>query len=577
MNIHAIYIDEFPPFKECTINLDSRFDYSVIPNKSASSLFQIERVENQEKFDVFQGYNCRVTGITGKNGAGKSTIGLLLKNIFSGKPIISKDNKTLIIYEVDEKLYLDEYKPDSKYTSYAFETPITVISASLKEEIHNLSQPDSIHRSKEWKKVDKKIVFYSSILSDINDFYYSHEDIINLSLDYGLRKFVENKRGREKKEDVFGFSNLVNDFFQDQSHDFMRLIFKMKREFPNDSFFTKIIDLPDEIDYYANIEIGREVWKKLNIEIPEDKELPFITKLYLTRKPNAENIHNAIADQLKALSVYSTLHILRNLREVDKLKAMSELVLSDDFTNMSQFASLNDSLEDLFQKIDETVAAVKFRIETSFFTTISTKCDDSAEQLFDLIASINNRLGVDFISYNMKRRLSSGERVVLNLFSSLEREREKLKGTNPIIFMDEIDQNLHPEWQRSIVYQLLKYFKSRNIANAHLIFTTHSPFVVSEIPNNHLKTRFDNQFRSIKGEMTFAGNISNVLYDVMNVESFNGKFTHEIINDALNYLNGQKSDRFSMDEQIRELIELIGEPLLSHHLEQMLVFKNNNK
>ena len=105
MKLHAIYIDEFPPFKQCTINFDSRYDYLVLPNESVPSGFQIEREENKEKFDVFESYECRVTGITGKNGSGKSTIGILLKNIFSGKPIISKDHRTLLIYEVDGKIY----------------------------------------------------------------------------------------------------------------------------------------------------------------------------------------------------------------------------------------------------------------------------------------------------------------------------------------------------------------------------------------------------------------------------------------------------------------------------------------
>lgn len=52
----------------------------------------------------------------------------------------------------------------------------------------------------------------------------------------------------------------------------------------------------------------------------------------------------------------------------------------------------------------------------------------------------------------------------------------KLKG---VLLIDEIENHLHPKWQRVIIKRIQKYFP-----NLQLIITTHSPFVVSSVVNS---------------------------------------------------------------------------------------------
>jgi|SRR5690554_3044633 len=577
MKLHAIYVSEFPPFKGYTINFDSRYDYTIQQNPSAETSFQIDRVSLEEKFNVFKNYNSTVTGISGKNGSGKTTIALLLKNIYSGQPVISGKNRILTVYETDEGLFLDEYVPKDKYISHQRKQPITILDSEFQVEgIENLTLIEKKDNPNKWKKIEKTIVFYSSVLSDVNDYYYQSENIINLSLDYKVREFIEENRELEKKKDIFGFSTLINDFFQKQSEDFMKLVFDLKLEFQGDPFFTKIIELPETIDYYSNIELPPDKWTYLGIDLTEVEELKFINKLYLKEVLNDKNVNDLIADQLKALRVYQHLIKLRMRNEKSQLNKIRDLIISNEQFSFDKIRKIEGSLNNEFTEIDTIVKDVQFTVSKELFTNVSAECDLKAKKLHEYTSTLNRELGVDFISFNMKQRFSSGERVVLNLFSSLERVKDSLQGSSPTIFIDEIDQNLHPEWQRLIVYQLLIFFKLKDINNSHLIFTTHSPFVISDIPNNHLKVLNNNVFSSVKGDQSFAGNISDVLYEIMNVESFNGSFTHEVVNDALNFLNRKDSELFTTNSEIKEFIKIIGEPLLKSHLSQMLRYKQDN-
>lgn len=53
-----------------------------------------------------------------------------------------------------------------------------------------------------------------------------------------------------------------------------------------------------------------------------------------------------------------------------------------------------------------------------------------------------------------------------------------------MILIDEGDTLFHPEWQRTYLNDLLKGLKIifKNTSSIQIIFTTHSPFVTSDLP-----------------------------------------------------------------------------------------------
>lgn len=87
-------------------------------------------------------------------------------------------------------------------------------------------------------------------------------------------------------------------------------------------------------------------------------------------------------------------------------------------------------------------------------------------------------------------RMSSGEMAYLSLLSRLDefcsaRPKDGRLGDcrDLIVFLDEAETTLHPEWQRQLVYNVIWYFENftRNF-RVHVIFASHSPMLLSDIP-----------------------------------------------------------------------------------------------
>lgn len=83
-------------------------------------------------------------------------------------------------------------------------------------------------------------------------------------------------------------------------------------------------------------------------------------------------------------------------------------------------------------------------------------------------------------------QLSDGEKCVLALVGDLARRlalanpglADPLQGAG-IVLIDEVELHLHPGWQRRVVPGLMKAFP-----NCQFLLTTHSPAVLSEVPND---------------------------------------------------------------------------------------------
>lgn len=85
--------------------------------------------------------------------------------------------------------------------------------------------------------------------------------------------------------------------------------------------------------------------------------------------------------------------------------------------------------------------------------------------------------------------LSDGEKCLLAMVADLARRMSLAAPTNPsplgtdaVVLIDEIDLHLHPSWQRSVIPALRRTFQ-----NAQFVLTTHSPQVVSEVPDRSLR------------------------------------------------------------------------------------------
>lgn len=110
-------------------------------------------------------------------------------------------------------------------------------------------------------------------------------------------------------------------------------------------------------------------------------------------------------------------------------------------------------------------------------------------------------------------------------------------GKQPIIqyrymnlIMDEVELYFHPEMQRRFLNILLKSIQSVNfkhLKGVNILFATHSPFILSDIPGSNILRLGDEYERPARN--TFGGNIMEMLSDTFFMDSSIG----EIANDEI--------------------------------------------
>ncbi|MCK4442410.1 MAG: AAA family ATPase, partial [Sulfurovaceae bacterium] len=100
--------------------------------------------------------------------------------------------------------------------------------------------------------------------------------------------------------------------------------------------------------------------------------------------------------------------------------------------------------------------------------------------------------------------LSSGEKIFINffaklyyyfnaytlsIFNSMGKKYARGNKENVLILLDEPDINLHPYWQKKFISYLIQFLTNSigtEDIKIHIILTTHSPFLLSDIPEQNI-------------------------------------------------------------------------------------------
>lgn len=180
--------------------------------------------------------------------------------------------------------------------------------------------------------------------------------------------------------------------------------------------------------------------------------------------------------------------------------------------------------------------------------------------------------------YSYLSDFSSGERQLLNNVSStIYHVRNINSVSNPDLIrykyvnlvFEEIELYFHPDYQRKYIDFLLRSLRKvnlQNIASINMCFVTHSPFILSDIPNGNIM--FLNNGKQVFEQMpTFGANIHDILkHSFFLEEGLIGEFAKSQINKVLCYLNNDCKKENSLQDSIYKIINLIGEPLIKERL-----------
>jgi hypothetical protein len=176
--------------------------------------------------------------------------------------------------------------------------------------------------------------------------------------------------------------------------------------------------------------------------------------------------------------------------------------------------------------------------ETDIF--LSTEADEKQEMIaFDTLSSGEKQLvySVSSILYH----LSNLESVV----SWDDKPKQKYPLIN--IIFEEIELYFHPELQRKYIKYLrdnIDRLHLQTIKAINLIFVTHSPFILSDIPKQNIMFLKIKEKRSVQVDQekkTFGANIHNLLSDGFFMHSgLCGAYALEKINEIIKALNSKK-------------------------------------
>ncbi|MBW4362730.1 AAA family ATPase [Flavobacterium taihuense] len=182
----------------------------------------------------------------------------------------------------------------------------------------------------------------------------------------------------------------------------------------------------------------------------------------------------------------------------------------------------------------------------------------------------------------------------LNNIFSVHNSSEKVKRIKyeyvNIIF-DEIELYFHPDLQREFINDLLnnikrlKYItqdKEQSIKGLNFLFSTHSPFILSDIPSqNILKIKYDSlrqhSVQILDNNQTFGANIHDLLANSFFFEgkTFTGEKSNEFINDLIDQINILKQLGELIPKEESDLLlmkaTLIGEPFFKQKLCEMII------
>lgn len=179
--------------------------------------------------------------------------------------------------------------------------------------------------------------------------------------------------------------------------------------------------------------------------------------------------------------------------------------------------------------------------------------------------------------------LSSGEKQLLNVLSqilyhignvaSVHGREEDLKYKNICILYDEIELYFHPQLQQQLVLRIRdaisKMQIEKFIKGIHVILSTHSPFILSDIPSKNvlcIKRGQPCDSHTLMGN-TFAANVYDVLDNNFFMDNFVGDFAQQKIDDIVLKIKsvGERTSREFIDE-LRSDIAVVGDDFIRRDL-----------
>jgi predicted ATPase len=173
----------------------------------------------------------------------------------------------------------------------------------------------------------------------------------------------------------------------------------------------------------------------------------------------------------------------------------------------------------------------------------------SGEQ--QMIFNINT---ITYHLYNLQS-VHSDEAIVSKKKEKKDNKVERFPYKNIAIILDEIEIYYHPDMQRELTSKILialeniKEKGEKGIESIHIIYLTHSPFILSDIPSSNILRLVEGKVKTIE-QQTFGANIHDLLANEFFLKKgFMGEFAKNEINRVIETLNYMRLSNLREEKQ----------------------------
>ncbi|WP_338760644.1 AAA family ATPase [Bernardetia sp. ABR2-2B] len=584
MQLLYLWIEDYKNIKQQGFNFSPLYDFHFEPTfdendkekKIVTGGTLIDKMKptektTKEKFykDFFKDETTKntdygisnVTAIVGENGAGKSSVLEFIRKLGTIYIEDVVELKCVILMEGKGKLY-------KAPTNIEVSNDIDLI------DINNFS-----------------IVNYSYSLEnfikhgvDVHTKRANYIDISINNLFYNLKSFDENGK--------VSLSNYIDDenylqflYFLEFGKYFgftgdeLAISIYFEKSFQSDIIKELIVKEVQSNSLQENI--SENFYRSLYLKIMKSIESRYIHEILSMQK--AKNRGNIFLDKLFYTIRNSKGNYEKLINDIKLLYDSQDAIIKYDFQILLIIEPSKKLLNILQQsKLQDN----RFSIKTS-------------SNLFFKFIDIDKKIPIKFYSLNFATNgsviyLSYGEKALMKTFSLLHQVNEHIERIwsniqssigSFTLLIDEGELGLHPQWQKQYLKILLetlpKIFLEKKI---QLILTSHSPFLVSDLPKENVifLEKEDNtglckvsKLESMKE--TFGANIHTLLTDSFFMKGgLVGEFAQSKIDEAIDILNESEPKQKELDK-CEMIISMIGEPIVKNMLQKLLDSKRLRK